>query len=208
MRRLPLLMACMAALTGGAVHALDLGKIGPTYGIAEPHLLTDIERRLREKERSGELQRLMDEARTRSVEAVRQPPPVQGLKPAESARTFYVDPSFTLDRNIVDPSGRLMFAAGMSKNPLEIVSLSRRLLFFDGRDPRQVRRARQLMAGNEARIKPILTGGSYLELMKSWRVPVYYDQHGVLTRRLGIRQVPALVSQDGMRLRIDEMVLR
>lgn len=208
MRRLPLLMACAAALQGSPAHALDLGRIGPTYGIAEPHLLADIERRLREKERSGELQRLMDEARMRSVEAVRLPPPVPGLKAAESARTFYIDPSFTLDRNIVDASGRLLFAAGMRKNPLEVVSLSRRLLFFDGRDPRQVRRARQLMAGNEARIKPILTGGSYLDLMKSWRVPVYYDQHGVLTRRLGIRQVPALVSQDGLRLRIDEMVLR
>jgi conjugal transfer pilus assembly protein TraW len=208
MKRVPLLLACTAALAGGAAHALDLGRIGPTYGIAEPHLLADIERRLREKERSGELQRLMDETRTRSVAAVRQPRPVQGLKTAESSRTFYIDPSFTLDRNIVDASGRLMFPAGTRKNPLEVVSLSRRLLFFDGRDPRQVRRARQLMAGNEARIKPILTGGSYLELMKSWRVPVYYDQQGVLTRRLGIRQVPALVSQDGLRLRIDEMVVR
>jgi conjugal transfer pilus assembly protein TraU len=40
--------------------------------------------------------------------------------------------------------------------------------------------------------------------MKSWRIPVYYDQQGLLTRRLGITQVPALVSQEGLRLRIDE----
>ncbi len=38
-------------------------------------------------------------------------------------------------------------------------------------------------------------------------VPVYYDQQGTLTRRFGIRQVPALVSQEGSRLRIDEVVL-
>jgi conjugal transfer pilus assembly protein TraW len=44
--------------------------------------------------------------------------------------------------------------------------------------------------------------------MRAWRTPVYYDQQGVLTRRLGIQQVPALVSQEGLRLRIDEMVLR
>jgi hypothetical protein len=35
--------------------------------------------------------------------------------------------------------------------------------------------------------------------MRVWRVPVYYDQQGTLTRRFGIRQVPALVSQDGQR---------
>ena len=43
--------------------------------------------------------------------------------------------------------------------------------------------------------------------MKFWRIPIYYDQHGLLTRRLGIAQVPALVSQEGLRLRIDELEL-
>ena len=43
--------------------------------------------------------------------------------------------------------------------------------------------------------------------MKSWRQPVYYDQLGLLTRRLGITKVPALVSQEGLRLRIDELAI-
>jgi conjugal transfer pilus assembly protein TraW len=200
-------LATFALLGATSTCALDLGTLGPTYGIAEPHLLADIEKRLREKERSGELQRLMDEARARGIDAVRQPAPVEGLRATETARSFYVDPSFTLDRNVTDAGGRLLFAAGTRKNPLEVVSLSTRLLFFDARDQRQVARARGLLAG-EGRIKPILTGGSYLDLMKAWRRPVYYDQQGVLTRRLGIRQVPALVSQEGLRLRVDELVLK
>lgn len=200
------LLACGAALAVPQARAIDLGAIGPTYGIAEPHLLADIERRLREKERSGELQHLIEEARVRGADAVRRPAPVDGLRATETARTFYVDPSFTLDRNVVDAEGRLLFPAGTRKNPLDVVSLTRQLLFFDARDPRQVRRARDLMSGSTP-IKPILTGGSYLDLMKAWRATVYYDQQGVLTRRLGIRQVPALVSQEGSRLRIDEMRL-
>lgn len=208
MRTLHLMgLATLALLGMSAARAVDLGTLGPTYGIAEPHLLADIEKRLREKERSGELQRLMDEARARGIDAVRQPAPVEGLHAAKSARTFYVDPSFTLDRNVTDAGGRLLFAAGTRKNPLEVVSLSTRLLFFDARDQRQVAQARGLMAGG-GRIKPILTGGSYLDLMKAWRRPVYYDQQGVLTRRLGIRQVPALVSQEGLRLRVDELMPR
>jgi len=201
-------MLAVALLSvGGKAGAVDLGTLGPTYEIAEPHLLAFIERRLREKERSGELQRLAEAARARGIDTVRQPPPVEGLRTTERPRTFYVDPSFTLDRNITDPQGRLMFAAGTRKNPLEVVSLSRHLLFFDARDPRQVRHARELSGRYAGRIKPILTGGSYLDLMKAWRVPVYYDQAGTLTRRFGIRQVPALVSQDGLRLRIDELGL-
>jgi len=202
------LLVCGLTTLGSSVQALDLGRIGPTYEIAEPHLLADIERRLQEKQRSGELQRLMAEARARSVAAVRSPAAVSGVATTRMARTFYVDPTFTLDRNVVDAQGRVMFAAGTRKNPLDVVSLSRRLLFFDARDARQVLRAGELMAAGGSPIKPILTGGSYLDLMKAWRSPVYYDQQGVLVRRLGIQQVPALVSQEGSRLRIDEMVVR
>ena len=199
----PLVLGLMLGATGA--RAMDLGVIGPTYEISEPHLLQMIEQRLREKERSGELGRLEAEARERGIATVKNPPPVTGLRPTDTMRTFYFDPSFTLDRNIFGPQGELLFAAGTRKNPLEVVSLSRHLLFFDARDPRQVGRARQLIALYQGRVKPILVGGSYLDLMQSWHVPVYYDQQGLLTRRLGITQVPALVSQEGLRLRIDEL---
>ena len=201
----PLVLGLMLGATGA--RAMDLGVIGPTYEISEPHLLQMIEQRLRAKERSGELGRLEAQVRERGIATVKNPPPVTGLRATETVRTFYFDPSFTLDRNILGPQGELLFAAGTRKNPLEVVSLSRHLLFFDARDPRQVGRARQLITLYQGRVKPILVGGSYLDLMQSWHLPVYYDQQGLLTRRLGITQVPALVSQDGLRLRIDQLAV-
>lgn len=196
---LVLAFACLPTL------ATDLGTLGPTYEITEPHLLQMIEQRLREKERSGELARIEQDARTRGTEAVRNPAPVAGIQTTAKPRSFYFDPTYTLDRHILGAQGELMFAAGTQANPLDVVSLSRHLLFFDARDGRQVRQARALIARYQGKVKPILTAGSYLDLMKSWRIPVYYDQQGLLTRRLGIAQVPALVSQEGKRLRIDEM---
>ena len=191
----PLVLGLM--LGSADARAMDLGVIGPTYEISERHLLQMIEQRLREKERSGELGRLEAQARERGIATVKNPPPVTGLRATETVRTFYFDPSFTLDRNILGPQGELLFAAGTRKNPLEVVSLSRHLLFFDARDSHQIRQARELMARYQGKVKPILTGGSYLDLMKTWRIPVFYDQQGLLTRRLGIAQVPALVSQEG-----------
>lgn len=202
-RVLPLGVALVAA----SACAADLGVLGPTYGIAEPHLLDFIQRRLRDQERSGELQRLLREAQARGIDAVKHPSPVPGLRATETPRSFHVDPSFTLDRHIVDAQGRLLFPAGARTNPLDVVSMSRQLLFFDARDSRQVARARELMTRDEGKLKPILTGGSYLELMKAWQRPVYFDQQGTLIRRFGIRQLPALVSQDGRRLRVDELAL-
>lgn len=207
MRACPLHRLGIWALAGLCVQAqaTDLGTLGPTYEITEPHLLQMIEQRLREKERSGELARIEQDARARGVKAVRDPIPVAGVRTTATPHTFYFDPTYTLDHNILGAQGELLFAAGTQANPLDVVSLSRHLLFFDGRDSRQVHRARELMAHYQGQVKPILTGGSYLDLMTAWRIPVYYDQQGLLTRRLGITQVPALVSQEGRRLRIDEM---
>lgn len=203
----PPILITLVAVASLAAHAEHLGVIGPTYSIAEKSFLEQIHERLREKEANGEIRKLEQLARTRATEFVRNPGPILGLKPAVTSRTFYHDPTFTLDRNVLDDKGRLIFAAGTRKNPLEVVSLSRHLLFFDARDVRQVAWAKKQIQERAGKVKPILVGGSYLDLMKAWRMPVYYDQHGLLVKRLGIGQVPALVSQEGLRLRIDEVVL-
>ena len=187
--------------------AEDLGTAGETYTIAEPHLLNYIEQTLRDKEKSGELADLEEQAKSRVIESIRNPKPLAGIKPTQMARTFYFDPSIKVEQNITDDKGNIIVPAGTTKNPLEVVSLSKHLLFFDGSDPQQVRYARTLIDRYGGKVKPILVAGSYLDLMKAWQLSVYFDQQGVLTRKFGITQVPALVSQEGMRLRIDELRL-
>jgi conjugal transfer pilus assembly protein TraW len=206
-RRAGLLLVCAFAATVFA-RAENLGVIGPTYPIAEQNLLDVIMARLREKERSGELRKFEQLARARATESVMTPKPVAGLRRAEKARTSYFDPTFTLDRNIFDEHGALLFPAGLRKNPLDVVSMSKHLLFFDARDTRQVAQARELIERYQGRVKPILVGGSTINLMQAWNTRVYYDQEGLLVRKLGIAAVPAIVSQEGARLRIDELVVR
>jgi len=203
----PWLIAAATCWALGA-QATNLGTIGPTYPVAEKNLLDVIMARLRAKEASGELKRHEQEARDRAAYAVNNPRPVDGLRRAQAARTFYFDPSFTLQSNVVDSTGAVLFPAGTRKNPLEVVSLSKHLLFFDARDPGQVARARELIEHYQGKVKPILVGGSYLDLMKRWNKPVFYDQDGTLVRKFGIAAVPAIVSQEGQRLRIDEVPVR
>ncbi|WP_374365191.1 type-F conjugative transfer system protein TraW [Piscinibacter sp.] len=205
--RFPRLCVLFVAVLGltPLTRAENLGTIGPTYPIAEKSLLEVIMARLRAKEASGELKKLEQEARDRAAFAVNNPKPVSGLRRAEAPRTFYFDPSFTLQTNVVDERGAVLFPAGTRKNPLEVVSLSKHLLFFDARDPRQVARARELIDHYQGKVKPILVGGSYMDLMKRWNKQVFYDQDGTLVRKFGITAVPAIVSQEGQRLRIDEV---
>lgn len=188
-----------------AARAADLGPLGPVYPIHEPHLLQQIEQGLRARQRSGELQRRQHAAAERARAQLQQPAPVAGVRTTQTPRRFHFDPSLTLDRPLLGARGEVLFAAGSRHNPLDIVTLSQPLLFFDARDARQVKQARALFDHHQGRLMPILTGGAYRALMQRWQTAVYFDQHGRLTRRLGITQVPALVSQDGARLRIDEL---
>lgn len=190
-----------------AAHAEDLGVIGPTYEVREPHFVSFIENKLRDKERSGELDRMRDQIVRRNTEAIRNPAPIAGLVATKFPRTFFFDPTFVTEESVFDGQGRVLFPAGTASNPLDVVSLSKHLLFFDARDERQVEKAASVIAHYDGKVKPILVGGSFLELMKRWKVRVYYDQSGMLVGRLGVRQVPALVSQEGRRLRVDELAL-
>jgi len=202
-----LLSPCVVLLLSSTAAALDLGVIGPAYTIAEPDLLVELQTKLSEKARTGELQELERAARQRIVAGIETPLPVPGLARSAHPRTFYFDPSVVVGEPIVDAQGHVLVAAGTRTNPLDVVSLSQPLLFFDGRDAAQVRQAKALIERYGGKVKPILTAGSYLNLMRRWRFAVYYDQQGTLVQKLGIREVPALVSQEGKRLRIDALAV-
>lgn len=205
-RSLALALVVGLLLSDGAPAAEnDLGVVGPVYPIQEPDLLRTIESRLREKERSGELASLQRQGLARAEASLREPKPVQGLRRAVAPRVRHVDPTIQAARDLLAPDGTTVIRAGTRVNPLDHVQLSERLLFFDARDARQLAHAARLIDGFEGRVKPILVGGSFVDLTRRWQRPVYYDQGGALVRRLGIQQVPALVSQDGKRLRIEEL---
>ena len=199
-------MLCVAVLAGSIARAQDLGVIGPLYPIAEPSLLEVIAARLQEMQASGALARLERESQARIAHEIEQPTPVEGVGRTTRPRTFHYDPSIEVPNPITDAAGRVIVAPGTRVNPLDTVSLSRPLLFFDARDEAQVDRAQRLLGQRHGQLKLILTGGSYLALMRRLQQPVYFDQQGQLTAKLGIRQVPALVTQDGKRLRIDELL--
>jgi conjugal transfer pilus assembly protein TraW len=200
------LAACAAlCLCAPPATAEDLGVIGPVHPIRETHAIEYIKARLLEKQKNGELAKWEAESKARLSHLMLNPPPVPGLGKTASARTFYYDPTLTVAQNIVDHAGNILVPAGYRKNPLEVFTMSKYLLFFDGQDPKQVAFARQLIRHYDGRVKPILVAGSYMELMRDWKLQVYFDQLGTLSKRFGIQNVPALVSQEGLLLRIDEL---
>jgi conjugal transfer pilus assembly protein TraW len=185
----------------------DLGVHGPTYPIAEPDLLEAITAALRAKEASGEIARRMAEAKARAAARATTPTPVAGLTRTVTPRTVLFDPTIRVQEPIVDEAGRILVPAGTTANPLEVVSLHEQLYFIDGRDPAQVRLALAAADAPDSFVKVVLVGGSPVRLARAWHRPMYFDQGGRLVEKFGIRHVPARVSQQGLQLRIDELVV-
>ncbi len=191
----------LAAALPGAVSAKDLGVRGATWAIAEPDLLAQIEARLVEMERSGALARLEGEARANARRRLEEPDPAPGIAPAREERSRLFDPAIAVAREIRTADGALVAAAGTRVNPLERVTLSRGLLFVDGR--REAEIAWALSHDRPAKI--VLLAGRPLELMRRHRRPFFFDQGGRLAARFGLRFTPSLVEQAGTRLRITEI---
>ena len=195
-----MLLAATLAVLPPAARAKDLGVRGATWPVAEADLLAEIEARLADMQRSGELVRLEAEAREDARRRLEEPEPVPGIAPAREERTRLLDPAVTVARDIRTADGVVIAAAGTRVNPLERTVLTRDLLFVDGR--REAEIAWALAYGRTSKI--VLLAGRPLDLARRHGRPFFFDQGGRLAARFGLRFTPTLVSQAGTRLRIDE----
>lgn len=205
MKQLSFLVAVAAVLGAQSAQAKDLGQVGTVYEIAERDVLQDITSTLKKKQASGDLAKLQKDYAQRSLNSLEHPKPVAGLSTTFRQKSFWFDPTVVVEENIVDDSGRILVPAGTRKNPLDHVSFTRKWLFIDGEDERQIKMAKNAVEAMGDSVRVILTSGAPLELGRRWKWRVYFDQQGVLVERFGISHVPAWVEQDGKRLRITEV---
>ncbi|MBP6951564.1 MAG: type-F conjugative transfer system protein TraW [Alphaproteobacteria bacterium] len=189
-----------------SVHAKDFGVHGMILSIEEHDPIVLIQSKLKTMEERGELERHNFELQKKTRAAIERPKPVEGISKATKNRVFYYDPTYIVPEDIKDHHGQIIHPKGTRINPLETVSLSQGLLFFDGDDEDQVAFAKE--KSKEASPKLILTKGTPLALSEELTVPVYFDQSELLTKKLGIQHVPTLVTQDELRLRIEEISLK
>lgn len=206
-RNVLVVCATLLMLHSISAQAGHLGQVGPVYEIQEQDMLEWIEKKVADKTKNGEALRYQQEQSRKIKQKIENPEPLRSVSKAVKNRVSFFDPTFTVTENVLGESGQILVPAGTTINPLDRVGLSKPLIFFDARDPAQVEFAHKFLAKRDGLAKPILVGGSYIDLMKRWQTVVYFDQQSALIRKLGIKYVPAIVMQDGKRLRIDEIAL-
>ncbi|RYE27421.1 MAG: conjugal transfer protein TraW [Sphingobacteriaceae bacterium] len=187
-------------------YAHDFGKRGTTFEIKEEGFLKMIKRKLAVIDHQAEHQKMKNFAKKR----IENPTAVKGIHRAEEKRIFYHDPSYMSMEDIVLPCGKILHRAGTNVNPLDHIKLERRLFFVDGRDTLQIKWLKDKLtekSKDEQLIqnRTILIGGRILDLQNEIGQSMYFDQAGELTNKFGIKAVPAIVEQEGNRLKIVEV---
>lgn len=187
--------------------AEDLGRYGNLWEIEEPDGVEQMLDKLRQMERDGSLEGWQEKYRQDFIHRMENPVPVAGISTATEPRTYMVDPSIVLQEPIVNEDGTVIAAPGTRINPFDFTSWSKAVVLIDARDPAQVDFVTQRLE-QHPNDKIILVGGSFLKLMRELRVRVYYDLNGAFTTRFGLQRVPAVVSQQGKSLLVQEFALQ
>ncbi len=178
----------------------DLGVHGRLYEIKEEDMLSYVRRK------AGEIDmRALRESMERKLEEsyARHSFVSLDIPSATEERVRYVDPSVNVRNPLHDHTGKIIFPAG-TVNPLDHVPLSKSIMVL--RED-QVKMALEEIGKKGGKPILLLTNGDIrrASLLAGQTV---YKATPFMLRRLQIEKVPSLVTQEGRKLRVEQVILK
>ena len=184
----------------GRASGKDLGVHGKLYEIKEEDMLSYVKRKAGEID----LQALRESMEKKLDESYAQHSFVSlDIPSATEERVRYVDPSVNVRNSLYDHTGKMIFPAGVV-NPLDHVPLSKSILVL--RED-QVKRALEETDKRGERPILLLTDGD-IRRASSLAGQMVYKASPFMLKRFKIEKVPSLVTHEGRKLRIEEIVLK
>ncbi|KKM69143.1 hypothetical protein LCGC14_1453830 [marine sediment metagenome] len=182
-----------------STYAKDFGTYGHVFNIEEEDFLKYLKRKMASSADEKKNQ-LLEEYKNRFSN----PEFNIDIGYTKKYRVFFYDPTITVKEDIKDHNDKVIIKKGTIFNPLKTMKVNEKLIFIDGTKKEHLEWARSLGKGH----KWILVKGNYRELEKRYRRPIYFDQYGVLVKTFDIKNVPAKVSQDKERVKIEEFKIK
>ena len=177
----------------------DLGVLGETYPIVESDVVAEL------KAQAVTKNRFKDDEFLERMKTY-QPNNLHQLPRATRDRTFLVDMSYTLDRDLLDGDGKVIYPRGFTFNPLDYVSFSGGMLVIDGSDPAQIKWFTKTPYASNHQVRLLLSDGYVYELINQLKRSVFYLTDEI-AERLQLAAVPSLVIQRNDKLEVREIML-
>ena len=177
----------------------NLGVVGETYPVVEPDVVVELKEQAVRNNHFKEndfLERMKNY----------QPRDIHPLPRATKDRAFLVDMTYTLDRDLKDGDGKVIYPRGYTFNPLDYVSFPGGLIVIDGGDSSQRKWFEQTPYVDDHRVRLLLSSGYAFTLIEQLKRPVFYLTDEI-ARRLQLSTVPSLVVQKGDKLQVREFLV-
>lgn len=182
-----------------SVNAKNVGLVGQTYEIAEQDALKEIQQHVAE----ADWKSILNKQKLKKMAKNYRPHDLRSVKRATSDAVFTVDLTYTLDYDIHDKNGAVLYPKGYSFNPLQYVTMPTLLVFIDGTDKRQIAWFKASPYAKDINTMLLLTGGSYYDALNALKVPVYYATADILDK-FNVRHVPSAARQNGTLMEVHE----
>ena len=188
----------LAATASGSIKSL--GVVGKTYSIAETDALQEIQSRAASIDWQKAIQS------TKNLEKLKnfKPKNIPKLPRAIHDRTFLVDMTYTLDFDIPNGKGGILYPAGYTFNPLDYVDYPRTLVVFDASDPDQMKWVENSDFAGNMNTRLLITDGTYDETRTRLNRHVYFAVPTVI-QRFGLQAVPSVIRQKDNQMEVNEI---
>lgn len=188
-----------------SVMAKNLGVYGETYPVVEVSFIEALQAKIQKMVDNGDWETYKQKYIKDTMDGFKRPKGFD-LPHAVTSRTRYFDPSIILEMDMRLPDGNYLARKGDYINPLKNQNMSSPLIFIDGDNEKQVKWAIQKRLENP-KAYIVLVKGNWYELSVKNKTKFWFDQTGEFINRMGIERTPSFVSQDNLRLKIDEVGL-
>jgi conjugal transfer pilus assembly protein TraW len=185
-------------LPGVAAAMTELEQVGAVYPVVEPDIRIEMKRNAAER-----LEKQKQEFQAKPY----QPSDLQPLPRARQNRSFAVDMTYTLDRDLKDQNGNIIYPKGYTFNPLDYMGLSIGLVVIDGSDPDQVEWFKGSPYSSNHKTKLLLSGGYASSLSSELNRSVFYLDREVAERFL-LTAVPCVVVQQDKHIQVTEFLIQ
>lgn len=176
----------------------NLGVIGDVYQVVEPDIAAELQQQ-------AEQNRIDDNEFLERIKTY-QPEDLHHLPRATEDRTFLVDTTYTLDHDLIDGNGKMIYPRGFTFNPLDYVSFPGGLLVIDWDDPSQIKWFRQTPYATDRRVRLLLAGGYAYKAIEQLKRSVFYLTDEI-AERLQLAAAPSLILQKDNMLQVREFLV-
>jgi len=178
---------------------IDLGSIGVTYEIKEKDALEEIisrARRINWKE-------IFDKNHFRRMVERYRPAGLKILPPARKNRVFKVDMTYTLEFDIKDKDGNIIYPKGYTFNPLDYMHYPYTIVVINPNREKELEWFKKSIYYRDPNVMFMVTDGVPYRLMKELKRPVFYATSSVI-ERLNLKHTPSVAKQKGQYMEVRE----